>query len=168
MLKRLLLSLALTVVFIPFTASADEMPAPVTVDNPAPTTQQMQPDSSASAGLGPQSSNSVGSSSADSGTLQPAGTSPLQSTTSDSTGLTAPSNALQAPASSDQTLRVIMGDSDGSPHNLAESSSGGWAWLAWTVLLCGIIAVVALSARRLHSIRLPRLTHLRLPGRRPH
>ena len=84
--------------------------------------------------LGPAaSSNSTGGSSADSATLQPAGTSPLQSGASGSNGLTAPNgDALQAPATGNPNLQVIIGDGDGSTHNLASSSSP-WVILWWSL-----------------------------------
>jgi hypothetical protein len=86
------------------------------------------------AGLGPatNSGTSTGSSSADSSTLQPAGTSPLQSTTGASSGLTAPdSNVLQAPASDSDTLQVIEGQADGGVHQLSGGNS--WTWLWWLI-----------------------------------
>jgi hypothetical protein len=161
MSKRLFLLAFLVLPFIPLAANADDLPAPV------------QPDPAAAATLGPAANAGPingSSSGADSGTLQGASTSPLQSTQGASTGLVAPSNALQGTAAPDQTLRVIMGEADGNTHSLSESSSNQWAWLAWTVLIAGVAVVGAMLLRRFGGLHvpLPRLPQIRLPGRRPH
>jgi polyketide cyclase/dehydrase/lipid transport protein len=126
----IMLTFAATVVLAPTIAIAD------TSANPG----------ASAAGLGPASNSGVdtGGSSADSSTLQPAGTSPLQSSTNASTGLTAPtSNALQAPASDSGTLQVIEGQADGDTHQLGGGSTSTWTWLWW---LIGIIVVIAIGA----------------------
>jgi hypothetical protein len=114
--------------FMPLAASADDAP----VEDPAP-----------AAGLGPAGSGPAGGAKTDFTLLQPAGGSPLQSTTGDSTGLTAPSaNTLQMPASNEETLRVLNGEADGSPAQVAPTGMGlSWIWFS---LLFG--AVVALAA----------------------
>lgn len=143
-------SLALT----PVATLADDTPTPTdtpaATDTPAP--------SSASYLLGPNSLTSgAGGSTADSGSLQPAGQSPLQSTTTDATGLTAPNgSALQAPASSDETLKVIMGDADGAPVQVADSSNPSlWGWLGLSVLFGLIVTALSLLARRYPRLLVP-------------
>jgi hypothetical protein len=105
--------------------------------------------------LGPATNSGGTSSSADSGTLQPAGTSPLQSTTNDSNGLTAPTSGdpLQAPASGDDQLKVVMGDADGSTHNVAGESSSPWNWLWWSLAIGVIVAAGSLIFRRRRQLR---------------
>ena len=143
MFTRLLAALALTL--LPTAALADDTQA---ADSGAP-------QSSATYMLGPSAiggatSGSSGGSTGDSTSLQPAGQSPLQSTTSDATGLTAPnSTALQAPASSDQSLRVLSGEADGSPVQVA--GSGGlsiWEWVLFSVLFGAIVAAASYILRR--------------------
>jgi|GEM_PF-5165573 len=116
--------------------------------------------------LGPSTTGAVGTggSSADSGTLQPAGSNPLQSSTNAATGLTAPdSSVLQAPASDSGTLQVIEDQADGSPHQLGESSRG---WLWWlTGLLAVVIIVVLLAA--LHRRRRPQPAPADIPAAEP-
>jgi hypothetical protein len=129
----------------PLTVQADELPSPEPTpsETPAPSTQ---PDP-ATAALGP-STTGAGGSSADASALQPAGGSPLQSTTSDSTGLTAPTaNTLQAPATSDDSLRVLAGEADGPSYNPSEST-GYWGWLWWTLIVAFIVTTAAFVLRR--------------------
>ncbi len=128
--KRFLLTLAL--ILAPFAASADTVTSP-----DAPT------------GLGPPTTSSnPGGSSADATALQPAGLSVLQSTTSDSTGLSAPSSALQAPATTSDALKVLAGEADGAPQSSANDSTGfPWTWLVFTVLFGLIAAASAIVIR---------------------
>ena len=131
--KRFILTLAL--ILAPLGAAADTVTSP-----DAPT------------GLGPQTTAAnPGSSSADATALQPAGLSVLQSTTSDSTGLSAPSSVLQSPATSSDALKVLAGEADGAPQSSADGTDGfPWGWLVFTVIF-GFIAVavtVVLRDRR--------------------
>lgn len=122
MLNRLLL--ALTLALAPFTAYAGSTTATPT-------------------GLGPDATSvSSGGSNADAGALQPAGTSPLQSTSASSAGLTAPSNVLQGSAPSGEALKVLEGEADGPPQSLDEDSSNSGYWLVLNLLL----AFAALAA----------------------
>jgi Polyketide cyclase / dehydrase and lipid transport len=89
--------------------------------------------------------------------LQPAGNNPLQSTTNDSTGLTAPSaNTLQAPAPSSEQLQVINNDADGGPQSPTSSGPNLWGWLFFTVLFALIAAATAWFMQRR---RRPRPAH---------
>jgi hypothetical protein len=163
--KRLILAATLALALCPATTLADDTAAPPT-DTPAPA--QVQQDPAAAAGLGPAASAAgAGSSSPATGNmLQGAGSSPLQSTPNDSSGLTAPaSNALQAPTTPGETLQVIEGDADGSPHTPSSSGPSHWAWLVWTLIIAIILPLVFFTLRRFH---LPWPPGLRLPGRRPH
>ena len=113
------------------------------------------------ADLGPSTTGATqgGSSSTDSSSLQPAGTSPLQSTTGDSNGLTAPNaNTLQAPSTGNDTLSVISGDADGGPHNLSGSAQW-WLWAGFTLLLALIVATAVWLRRQRHHRR--RSQHVR-------
>jgi hypothetical protein len=96
-------------------------------------------------GLGPgQTTTGAGGSSADGGTLQPAGLSPLQSTTNDSSGLTSPTNqALQAPVTPDAHLQVLAGEGDGTPQQFDDKPLSVWNWLIWSSLVL-LMAVLAL------------------------
>ncbi|HEY2004714.1 MAG TPA: hypothetical protein VGH44_06395 [Candidatus Saccharimonadia bacterium] len=152
-----------SLVFVPVVALADATPAPAdtpaATDTPAP--------SSASYLLGPSSLTSgAGSSTNDSGSLQPVGGSPLQSTGSDATGLTAPNgSALQAPASSDQTLQVIMGEADGAPVQVADAAGPSlWGWIGLSLLFGMIVTALSLLGRRYPRLLAP-LRTIRL---RPH
>jgi hypothetical protein len=120
--KRLLLSLIL--ILVPLGAAAD-----TATSADAPT------------GLGPATTSAnPGGSNADAAALQPAGMAPLQSTTADSTGLGAPSSALQAPSTTADALKVLAGEADGAPQGGAEDSTDiPWTWLAFVVIF-GIIA----------------------------
>ena len=122
MSKRLLLIIAM--VLVPLGATADTATSP---DAPA--------------GLGPQTTSSnPGGSSADSAVLQPAGLSPLQSTTADSAGLIAPSSVLQAPATGGDALKVLAGEADGSPQgSAADATRFPWGWAGF-VIIFGLIA----------------------------
>jgi hypothetical protein len=122
-----------------------------------PTTSLADPSAAqgaSAAGLGPatNSATNTGGSSADSSTLQPAGTSSLQSSTGASSNLSAPtSNTLQAPASDSGTLQVIQGEADGATHGLGGGTS--WAWLWW--LAAVIIAIAATAFFWLRRTQLP-------------
>jgi hypothetical protein len=119
--------------------------------------------------LGPsQAGNNAGGSSGDSLKLQSAGTSPLQSQASDSNGLTAPnSSVLQAPANSDQALRVLAGEADGSPVQLSDSTGlSAWAWFGMPLLLALIVAGAAYFLRRHPQLHRPLTRHLPKPNLR--
>lgn len=162
--KRLILAATLALALCPAVALADDPPATSPTDTPAPA--QVQQDPSASAGLGPAASGGTGSSAATGNMLQGAGTNPLQSTTEDSAGLTAPaSNALQAPSTPDETLRVIQGEADGSPHSPTDTGPSHWAWAIWALIIAAIALLIFLALRRRSW---PKLPELRLPGRRSH
>jgi hypothetical protein len=153
--KRLIIALALAC--LPFAALADDStPAPTPGATPDPAAQ-----------LGPQStSTGAGGSNADGGTLQPAGVTPLQSTNKDATGLTAPnSNALQAPASSDETLKVLAGEADGTPQQTSDTAgASNWGWL-WFSLGFAVLAVLIAAAIRYRRkwLRALRALRRRLP-----
>jgi F0F1-type ATP synthase assembly protein I len=115
MSKRILSIIILTL--LPFGAAAADTVAPAD-------------------GLGPQSvSASAGGSNADATALQPAGLSPIQSSTADSTGLTAPSGSLQAPSTADDQLKVLSGEADGTPHQVDDTSATPWGWLILSLLI---------------------------------
>jgi hypothetical protein len=138
--KRFLLALVLTV--LPLAAAADD----TTQDN-STTTAAAVTDPSV---LGPQSTTTSGGSSADANALQPGGSSPLQSSTDSSLGLTSPnSNVLQAPVTSDAALKVLSGEADGPPHDPSASGQANpWLWLLFSLLIAGIAAGVVLRDRR--------------------
>ena len=158
MSKRLLL--ILFIIFTPLAASAGEADPtmePLTTEQAAPTATPAPSDP----GLGPQASgNTPGGSNADTGSLQPAGISPLQSTTGDSTGLTSPTNSLlQAPASGDYALQVLAGEADGPPHQVTDNPETTWDWLAYAVifgLAAAGIAVVLRDRRRFREPTSPK------------
>lgn len=162
---------ALMPLLAPITALADDTATPTDTpaasDSPAPTDSPAATPSTGSL-LGPSSVGSgSGGSTTDSTALQPAGLSPLQSTTGDASGLTAPNgSALQAPASSSDTLKVIMGDADGSPVQVADASNNpsAWNWLGLSVVFGLIVAVITLLYRRKPALFAP-LTRLRIPRR---
>jgi hypothetical protein len=111
-----------------------------------------------SAVLGPSAgSGAASSSSADGSALQPTVNAPLQSTTGDGGGLTAPnSSTLQAPATSNDNLRVLAGEADGAPHQAGDdTTAGNWGWL-WFSLLIGLIAagtfIVLRDRRRFRAL----------------
>jgi hypothetical protein len=140
------LAILLILLFVPFAASADDV---------APT-----PSPNAAADLGPQTSSSSplgssGGSKADTGSLQPAGTSPLQSVTSDSTGLTAPSNLLQGSVPNGDTLKVLASEADGAPHATSGETTGSWTWPITLLMIFLIVAagsVVVRDRRRFQNI----------------
>jgi hypothetical protein len=106
--------------------------------------------------LGPQTGARTGSSSADSAALQPAGNTPLQSTTNDADGLTAPTQTnLQAPAANSNDLQVLGGEADGGPHSLDDSTSSPiWTWTALIILLAlvgGCVNQLIRDRRRFRS-----------------
>ena len=95
------------------------------------------------AGLGPASTTSGNSSSADATALQPAGTSTLQNS-GDSSGLSSSTSdgaSLQQPATSDNSkLQVFLGsDADGASHGTPSSTSVWW-YVIWIILGLAIIA----------------------------
>lgn len=126
------LSLITALALIPGLALADEaaLSSPSTPSNAVQT---------APSGLGPDALGSgSGGSNADAGALQPAGTSPLQSTSGDSTGLAAPNiNTLQAPAATNANLEVLQNEADGEPQQ-ATDPTNTWNWL-WLSLLFGLL-----------------------------
>jgi hypothetical protein len=142
MLKRLLLALAFALVFSPALVRADDEPTPNTA-----------------AQLGPSTTTpTAGGSNTDSTSLQPAGTTPLQSTTGDSLGLTAPgSNVLQAPATGSDTLRVLASEADGAPVNPDEGGPNYWGWLGFTVAFAVLVTAARIALRR-HPAVARRLT----------
>ena len=172
MLIRLLAIVAFA--FVPLTALADDSAAPTDTPPPAadsptaPAGSQAASTPQTGSMLGPStlgSGSGSGGSTGDSATLQPAGVSPLQSTTSDSTGLTAPNgSALQAPATSDQALKVIADDADGAPVQVADASTGPsvGAWLAMSVLFAFIVTILGLFYPRLAKAFAP-IKKLRRP-----
>lgn len=96
--------------------------------------------------------NTTGSSSADSAALQPAGNQPLQSTTNDSTGLTAPTgNQLQAPTTgSEATQQLLLQEADGpirATGPAPDTATTSWAWL-WLALLLALMIAGALVVLR--------------------
>ncbi len=147
----------LLLVFVPFAAHADDN-SPASANYSLP--QSTMPSSTATdtpAGLGPASTSTpAGGSSADASALQPAGGSPLQSTTSDSSGLTTPNqNALQAPATSDDTLKVLLGDADGPTRQFAgDTPDNNWNWL-WITLVFGVVTTAIYLALRRYPRLLP-------------
>lgn len=128
MWKRAIIGLGLS--FLPILASAE----PAITPDPAAATLQQQPDGPA-----------AGSSTAAGLSLQPAGKSPLQSDTSSSNGLGATNgNQLQAPALSDDQLRVWLGsDSEGPstepalPESQDESPLSTWIGLGLGLIALG-------------------------------
>jgi len=118
--------LVLLLALLPLGAMAD------TASDNAAASQLSQP-GAAAANLGPSS----GGSTTDGTNLQPAGTSPLQSTTSDSNGLTAPdSSMLQEPASSSSgNLQVLLGDNaDGGQQPASITGIGSQSRSCWGLL----------------------------------
>ncbi len=126
MLKRL--TLILILLFAPLVAYADD----------------------ASSALGPPANAGGGASSnADSSVLQPAGLAPLQATTGDSDGLTAPTQtALQAPVTSGDSLQVIASSADGPSHDPAAANYWGWLWFTLLIALLVTAAAVVMRDRR--------------------
>jgi hypothetical protein len=145
MLKRLMLA-TVAAALIPSFAIADD-----TSSTPPSASSPVQSGAGGAAALGPAASGGSGSSNAAAGDLQPAGTSPLQSTTNDSTGLSAPASALQAPASGSDALQVLSGVADGSPHNVADDQSPGLTWLWFVFPFAGIVAGIYFFLRRLEK-----------------
>ncbi len=112
------------------------------------------PSTSVNSALGQQ--GGTAGSNADGATLQPAGLDPLQSTTQDSSGLTAPnSSSLQAPASSDAQLKVILGnEADGIAHQITDDSLAQTerdAFVIGVLLLGLVVAILLLRSRRPQS-----------------
>ena len=138
MLKQLLASAMLATILLPLSVSAAE-PAPTSDPAVVATTPAPTPDGAPSAALGPQSTTNAGGSALDAGTLQSGGISPLQSATSDAAGLTAPSNVLQAPITSDANLKVLAGEADGAPVSIDDSPAPTWPWALAAILLAAII-----------------------------
>ncbi len=115
---RRLLAISLLTLLPTVTLADDVLPTPepsVTQETPAP-----QQSSGSAALLGPQgSTSSIG----DGTSLQPAGNNPLQSGTSDSTGLTSPeSSALQGSAPSGDIKVMLGNEADGVTRTPAPES----------------------------------------------
>lgn len=142
MFKRLLA--AAVVMSLPLGAFADDTAtAPDATAQPAASTAPANNDPAAAAGLGPQTSGSAGGSNADAAALQPAGLAPVQSSSSDSTGLTAPAGALQAPAATSDQLKVLAGEADGASVSLGDDSEDPlWPWVG---LLASAMVLAALA-----------------------
>jgi hypothetical protein len=146
MLKRLLVTSLMA--FLPFAALADDtIPTdPTPVPTQSPSASALQPNAAAS-GLGP--STTSGGSLTDGGSLQPAGGSPLQSTTNDSTGLAAPAtNTLQAPATGTDTLRVLAGEAEGATFDPNDTSGSHWGWLWWSLAFAALVTAGSVVFRR--------------------
>ena len=144
MLKRLAAATVIILTLGPLGASADTQPTDPTAPTPTPST-------ATSSGLGPQSVMSPVSPSESSGILQPAGSTPQQSSNDASSGLTAPTTALQAPASSDYSLKVLSTEADGTPKTpVTPAEVPSWPWALAVILLFLIIggAVVYRDRRR--------------------
>jgi hypothetical protein len=158
MLKRLLLALFLTMAPVAVhadDATTDPVPVDTPADMPAPTATPT-PDPNAALGGSPINSG-AGGSTGDSVTLQPAGNSPLQATTGDANGLTAPSaNTLQQQASSDYQLQVLSTELDGHrvDPNATTDNSHWWIWLAVAIgLLISALSWADPVRRRWHHLR---------------
>lgn len=150
--KRLLI--CFTLLFFPLSALADDSD-PIMSPLGSTETTQTKPGAgeTSDSGLGPQkNTNSAGGSNADGGALQPAGLSPLQSTTGASNGLAAPTtNALQAPADKDYALQVLSGEADGAPIYPAGSNERPeipWLIILFAAMLLTAAAVVIRDRRR--------------------
>lgn len=119
------LVIALALIF-PSIALADTAPDATTLNG------------SSAASLGPSTSGGT-SSNADGGVLQPAGGSPLQSTTGDATGLNpASTDPLQATSGNADQLKVLLGsESDGVSHDTASSTP----WVVDSVVI-GLVLVI--------------------------
>ena len=147
MLKRLAAATALIYALTPLSGFADTSSADLASPTPTPTA------SATSDGLGPQAVTSPVSPSESSGLLQPAGTTPQQSSSDASSGLTAPNSSLQAPPSSDYSLKVLSSEADGPPKTPAVASDlPTWPWALAVILLFMIFgAVVVYRDRRRFS-----------------
>jgi hypothetical protein len=138
---------------MPLTAVGDEV-APVT--DPAPAESQT-PSPTPVNPLGPAPLTAgTGSSSADASALQPAGTNTLQSATTGSDGLTAPAqNQLQAPATGQDTINLLLSDADGPTYSLDEESEYNYWDLVWFALTLALLitfaAMVVRDRRRFRS-----------------
>ncbi|GAC1370576.1 MAG: hypothetical protein NVSMB39_3500 [Candidatus Saccharimonadales bacterium] len=141
MLQRIFI--VLTLAALPFNALADDI-APSPNSSPAATAAPSD-GTATSAGLGPDAvSPSAGGSNGDSTALQPAGLSPIQSGATDSTGLTAPAGVLQAPATGAGQLKVLAGEVDGAPHQVENSNSTPWGWLAAIIMVLLLVAAAVI------------------------
>ena len=109
-------------------------------------------------GLGPAASApGTGASSADSASLQPAGTSPLQSSNNGSGQATSgDAGTLQQPATSDNSqLQVLVGnDADGTSHGTNGSHSAWW-YVLWIGLGLVLISTGLWLWRRLQRPAAP-------------
>ncbi|HUD11760.1 MAG TPA: hypothetical protein VMS08_05085 [Candidatus Saccharimonadia bacterium] len=117
---------------------------------PAATTDLGPAAASATGGAAVDGTSSSGGSASDGTSLQPAGTTPLQSTTGDSNGLSAAdSNDLQqsGPASSG-ALQVVLGDADGPTHEVASASTNYWGWLWFTLIFGLMVASLSLVMKK--------------------
>jgi hypothetical protein len=140
MLRRFIL--ILTITLAPAFALADET---------TPTPTPVQSDGGAAAALGPQAGGNQTASSADSGVLQPAGTTPLQATTNDSSGLVAPNtDPLQAASGNNTDLRVMLGsEADGVQHQPTDTSNQ--TLLDSLILGVAVLAFIAILLVRRHQ-----------------
>lgn len=100
----------------------------------------------------------AGGSTGDSTSLQPAGANPLQSTNTDSNGLTAPSNILQGTAPNEGVLKVLSDEADGKPQTPATAEATPWPLigLAAAILLILEASLIAPKLKRIIGPRLPR------------
>ncbi len=161
--KRLLSALVLTL--LPFAALAQETPSagfdtPANQTAPAAAESPIQSQSSTSdpgqtatgSGVqGTQTAPTSGGSTADSSALQPAAGAGLGSSTTDSTGLVAPTtNPLQALGSNTDQLKVLLGsEADGEQYDLTTENTDPNQLLLDTL----IIALLAAAAIGLFFMR---------------
>jgi hypothetical protein len=105
----------------------------------------------AAAELGP-SDNASGTASytGDSSSLQPAGSTPLQSSAGASTGLTAPdlSDLQQSGSTSQANLQVVLGDADGPTHQPGSGSTSYWGWLWFTLIFALLVISLAVVLQK--------------------
>jgi hypothetical protein len=101
----------------------------------------------AAAELGP-SDNASGT--ASSSSLQPAGSTPLQSSAGASTGLTAPdlSDLQQSGSTSQANLQVVLGDADGPTHQPGSGSTSYWGWLWFTLIFALLVISLAVVLQK--------------------
>jgi len=150
MFRRMLL--AITLLFLPLAALADEADPAATPATQSATGSEVQG--------GQTGTGSAGGSNADGGSLQPATGSTLGgSGTTDSTGLAAPSsNVLQAPSTDTEQLKVLLGnEADGTPSNAADEQAASNETLvdiaAAVFLMLATGAIVWIRRRQLAAAR---------------
>lgn len=101
--------------------------------------------------LGPSSSGqSAGGSSGDANVLQPANNAPIQPTGNENAQApTTSSAALQAPASQDDVLKVLAGETENTPQETSETINYGlWLGFSATFALMALGAYLFVSNRR--------------------